>query len=94
MHPLPLEFEYEIQKAAKILISPVDINLLNLLSKTPAKQSWNDKFTYLEFLGKIIIRKKERQKFLIEINPSSIVYPLILQSNYKHRKECVFLDFD
>jgi hypothetical protein len=73
VHPLPLEFEYEIQKAAKILISPVDINLLNLLSKTPAKQSWNKKFSYLEFLGKIIIRKMERQKFLIEINPSSIV---------------------
>ena len=73
VHPLPLEFEYEVQKAGKILISPVDQNLLNLLSKTPAKQSWNKKFSFLEFLGKIIIRKTDRQKFLIEINPSSIV---------------------
>lgn len=73
MHPLPLEFEYEIQKAAKILISPVELNLLNLLSETSVRQSWNKKFFYLEFLGKIIIRKVERQKFLIEINPSSIV---------------------
>lgn len=73
MHPLPLEFEYEIQKAAKILISPVDLSLLNLLSGTTSRQAWNKQFSYLEFLGKVVLRKVARQKFLIEVEPSLLV---------------------